>query len=70
MSTNVFSEDKGPAGAGASTVVQAPKLRNAAHYASWRRDMEVWLERHNASNVHSRAIDAKEWKHFEALVRQ
>ena len=70
MSINVFSEDKGTAGAGASTVVQAPKLRGAAHYAAWRRDMEVWLERHNANNVHSRAIDAKEWKRFEALVRQ
>lgn len=70
MSTNAFSEDKGNAAAGGSGATQAPKLRGATHYAVWRRDMEVWLERHGAAGVHARVIDAKQWKHFSDLVAQ
>ena len=64
MSTNDYSEDKGSASTGVSAAAQAPKLRSGAHYAAWRRDMEVWLERHNASGVHTRAITPTEWKHL------
>jgi hypothetical protein len=33
-------------GNGGSAVLLVPKLRSTAHYAAWRRDMDVWLERH------------------------
>jgi len=70
MSLNAHSEDKGAAGNGGGAVLLAPKLRNAAHYPAWRRDMEVWLERHQANGVHSRAINPTDWKHWEDLVSQ
>ena len=47
----------------------APRLRDSAHYASWRPDMEVWLERHGAKGVHARDITPKQWETIAEKVR-
>ena len=65
MSLNTLSEDKGAGAAAGSAMLLAPKLRSGAHYATWRRDIEVWLERHNANGVHTRATTPTQWKHFQ-----
>jgi len=39
------------------------------HYASWRPDMEVWLERHGAKGVHARVITPEQWKAIAKKVR-
>jgi len=62
---NAHSEDKALGGSGASNAAQAPKLRSGAHYAQWRPDMEVYLERHGAQGVHCRVMDATK---FEQLL--
>ena len=68
MSTNAFGDDKGVSGGNTGAAAQAPKLRNSAHYPAWKRDMEVWLERHGANGVHTRVIAPKEWKHYAEQV--
>jgi len=71
MMPNDYSEDKGSANAGATSAsAQAPKLRSGATYPAWRRDMEVWLERHNANGVHTRVVDPTNWKHWVTLMGQ
>ena len=72
MSSNAFGDDKGAAGAGgaAGSGAQAPKLRGAAHYAQWRPDMEVWLERHGAQGVHTREITPTRWQALQQAVKQ
>ena len=68
---NAFGEDKGASGSSAGTSAHAPKLRGGApHYAAWKRDMTVWLERYGAHGVHTRVIDAKQWKHYAEQVQQ
>ncbi len=69
MSTNAYSEDKGAGGSGAGSAAAGPKLRSGAHYAQWRPDMEVYLERHGAHGVHTRVIDAKRWQAAQSTVR-
>ena len=56
--------------AGSSAAAQAPKLRNSAHYASWRPDMEVWLERYGAKGVHLRALTPKQWERAAETVQR
>ena len=69
MSTNAYSEDKGAGGSSAGSAAAGPKLRSGAHYAQWRPDMEVYLERHGAHGVHTRVIDAKRWKAAQSTVQ-
>ena len=64
----MLGDEKGAGGTCASTTVQAPKLRGATHYAAWKRDMAVWLERHGANGVHTRAMTASAWEHYAGLV--
>ena len=71
MSTNACGEEKEVSGTSLSgSTAQAPKLRGSAHYAAWRRDMGVWLERYAAGGVHLRVIDASKWKQYVALVEK
>ena len=57
-------------GAAASLAAQAPKLRDGAHYATWRTDMEVWLERHGAQGVHTRVMTSDQWRDCAEKVEQ
>ena len=62
MSSNATGEDKASsagAGGAAGSQAQAPKLRNAAQYALWRPDMEVWLNRMGAQGVHTRSMTSE-----------
>jgi len=73
MMTNAYNngEEKGAAASGAAgSQAQAPKLRSGAHYAMWRPDMEVYLERHGANSVHTREMTAKDWQSLSEQVRQ
>ena len=51
----------GSAYGAAGQLALAPKLRNGAHYATWRTDMQVWLERHGAQGIHTQAMSSEEW---------
>ena len=72
MSTNAgdkHADGAAGSGAAAATALQAPRLRSAAHYAAWRPDMEVWLERNGAHGVHTRPLTAKKWMKHSGDVR-
>ena len=45
----------------AGQLASSPRLRSGAHYATWRAHTEVWLERHSARRIHTRATDSGEW---------
>ena len=71
MSTNAYSEDKGTGGLGAKGNSEAaPKLRSGEQYPTWCRDIDIWLQRNGAHMVHSRKVDAKEWKVYDDQVQQ
>ena len=70
MSSNAYGDDKGVSGGNTGAAAQAPKLRNSAHYPAWKRDMEVWLERHGAGGVHTRVITPKAWEHYAEQVQK
>lgn len=42
----------------------------SSHYASWRPEMSVWLDRHGASDVHTREMLPKKWSEIAAKVKQ
>lgn len=69
MSLNAHSDDKGAGGSNANGATQAPKLRSGAHYAVWRPDMEVYLERYGAQGVHTRAMAASQWSTLQSTVQ-
>jgi len=69
MSYNANGDDKGAAGAAASSAhAQAPKLRTGGQYASWRKDMAVYLDRIGAGGVHTREMTAAKWTDLTAAV--
>ena len=54
-------------GASAGSVAQAPRLRPGG-YATWRPDMDVYLERHGADGVHKREMTVDKWNTTVASV--
>ena len=70
MSLSTFGDDKGGNGGASAAHAQAPKLRGAAHYAEWRRDMDVYLERCGVKGVHTRKITPTDWKRYIESVQQ
>jgi len=72
MSVSEFGDERSAAAAGRAAGgagAQAPRLRDSAHYASWRPDMEVWLERHGAKGVHAQVIAPEQWKTIAKKVQ-
>ena len=71
MSSNAYSDERGAAGHAGSAAsgpgTQAPRLR-AGGYATWRTDMDVFLERYGAEGVHKRKSDAASWEKTVASV--
>jgi hypothetical protein len=53
-----------------STVARAPRLTGAIAYAAWRTDMDLFLQRTGAENVHTKKLEEKDWKAMAALVEQ
>ena len=54
-------------GAAAGSQAAAPKLRIGA-YASWRADMNVWLQRYGADEVHVQEMDPAAWQRLVDTV--
>ena len=74
MSLNAYGDDKGAAGAGGAAAglhaAQAPRLRSSAgSYASWRPDMDVYLERIGADGVHKRVMTDDSWRRLALQVQ-
>lgn len=75
FSDTTMSDDKtgvGVAGAsGALSSAQAPRLRSTSgSYATWKPDMDVYLERIGAEGVHKRAMTHEAWRETALLVQR
>ena len=47
---------------------QAPRLMSGLGYATWRSNMDVFLQRAGAEGIHRKPMDEAEWKTLDKRV--